>query len=100
MEHPFRRSTDSMTDEERDDLNASFAQCPAFLNHRDVEVIHADLQEIKKTVEEMRDIVVAWQDAKSFFKMIRLLGEVLKWIVAVGATIGIIWYFVTGRSPK
>ena len=86
--------------QEEQELDESFARCPAFLNHTDVALIHADLQEIKQTVEEMRDIVVAWKDAKSFFKMIRLLGEILKWVVAVGATIGIIWYFLTGRGNK
>ena len=82
------------------ELDASFRQCPAFTNHTDVALIHSDLQEIKATVEEMRDIVVAWKDAKSFFKMIKVLGEIIKWTVAVGAAIGIIWYFVTGRDIK
>jgi hypothetical protein len=94
MENCKRRSTDI----EQAELDASFSQCPAFKNHEDVVLIHKDLQEIKATVAEMRDIIVAWQDAKAFFKVIKLIGEFLKWTVAVGATVGIIWYFVTGRD--
>lgn len=85
-----RRATDN------EELDESFKQCPAYSNHTDMGVIHKDLQEIKTTVAEMRDIVVAWQDAKSFFKLIRIFGEIMKWIVATGAAIGIIWYFIRG----
>ena len=78
------------------------------LSRQDIKNIHSDLQEIKKTiegliaiketVEEMRDIVVAWEDAKSFFRVIKVIGEILKWVVAVGAAVGVIWYFMTGRN--
>lgn len=83
---------------DKKELDASFSQCPAFLSHKDVTIIHSDLQEIKETVEEMRDIVLAWQDAKSFFKVIKIMGEVLKWVVAVGAAVGVITYFASGKK--
>jgi len=96
MEELKRRLSDS----ERDDLNASFSMCPAFMNHEDVLTIHKDLQEIKATLAEMREIVDAWKDAKGFIKTIRIIGEVLKWLVAIGATVGVIWFFFTGRGGK
>jgi hypothetical protein len=86
--------------QDQDDLDESFRQCPAFLSHSDVKIIHTDLQEIKITVGEMRDIVVAWQDAKSFFRIIKIIGEVIKWVVAVGIALGLVWFFVTGRDKK
>jgi hypothetical protein len=87
-----------MDDFDKRELDSSFAQCPAFANHKDVATIHQDLQEIKETVAEMRDIIVAWQDAKAFFKVIKIIGEMLKWLVATGAAVGVIWYFVSGRN--
>jgi len=96
-DHPLKRR---QSDIEREELDESFRQCPAYANHSDVDTIHKDLQEIKKTVEEMRDIIIAWQDAKSFFKMVKVIGEVIKWVVAVCAAIGIVWYFLSGKGGK
>jgi superfamily I DNA and RNA helicase len=93
MSEPCQRRS---SDKETGELDASFAQCPA--NNKDVATIHQDLQEIKETVAEMRDIIVAWQDAKAFFKVIKIIGEMLKWLVATGAAVGVIWYFVSGRN--
>ena len=96
-EHPLRRYTDAMTEEE---LSETFGQCPVFRNYTDAPTIHADLQEIKQTLAEMKEIVTAWNDAKGFIKTVRAIGEVLKWAVAVGAALLALWYILTGRGAR
>ena len=96
-EHPLRRHADTMTEEE---LSETFGQCPVFHNHTDVTMLHADLQEIKQTLAEMKEIVTAWNDAKGFIKTVRIIGEVLKWAVAVGAALLALWYTLTGRGGR
>ena len=96
-EHPLRRHTDAVTEEE---LSETFGQCPVFHNHTDVTMIHADLQEIKQTLAEMKEIVTAWNDAKGFIKTVRTIGEVLKWAVAVGAALLALWYILTGHGGR
>ena len=96
-EHPLRRHTDAMTEEE---LSETFGQCPGFHNHTDGTMIHADLQEIKQTLVEMKEIVTAWNDAKGFIKTVRIIGEGLKWAVAVDAALLALWYILTGRGGR
>ena len=96
-EHPLRRHADTMTEEE---LSETFGQCPVFHNHTDGTMIHADLQEIKQTLVEMKEIVTAWNDAKGFIKTVRIIGEGLKWAVAVDAALLALWYILTGRGGR
>jgi len=95
--HQMRRRADTMTEEE---LDMHFSACPAFHSHTDGTTIHTDLQEIKQTLVEMKEIAAAWHDAKGFIRMICLIGEVLKWSVAVGAAVLFIWYAITGSRGK
>ena len=71
------------------------------LDTRDfVTLIHADLQEIRnhqleqtETLVAVKEILVAWDDAKGFIKIVKLLGNVAKWLTGVGAALGLIWYW-------
>jgi len=63
--------------------------------------IHADLQGIKilqeeqkLTLDEMKEILIVWNNTKGFINTIRILGTVLKWVVSIGAALGLIWYWV------
>ena len=69
-----------------------------------VATIHADLLEIKMTLQDNRatadtmlEILIAWNQTKGFVKTIQLIAEVAKWLVVVGGTIGAIVYFL--RKP-
>lgn len=118
MDHPYdayrRRASDRLTPEEQADLDESFARCPAFGNHIELRVLHDDLRRILETQQEQKalqeeqavelkkvaEILEAWDNAKGFVKTVRLIGEVSKWIVAAGAAVGIIWYFLAhGATP-
>jgi len=48
----------------------------------------------------VKEIVTAWNDAKGFIKTVRIIGEVLKWAVAVGAALLALWYTLTGRGGR
>lgn len=65
-----------------------------------VTLIHADLQEIRNlqlTQAEMlsavKEILEAWDDAKGFIKVVKLLGNIAKWMTGVGAAFGLIYYW-------
>jgi len=75
--------------------------CPALQDHAEVvSIIHTDLIEIKmtlqdnrKTVDAMLEILTAWSQAKDFIKTVQLLADIAKWFVVLGATVGAILYF-------
>jgi hypothetical protein len=81
-----------------DELDASFKQCPAYLEHDIVKLIHADLKGIKEELAKVAEVVEAWEDAKGFVKTIRTIGEIAKWIAVVSAACLAIWYLVGGKK--
>lgn len=65
-----------------------------------VTLIHADLQEIRQlqlaqtqTLGAVKELLEAWDDAKGFIRVVKLLGNVAKWLTGVGAAFGLIWYW-------
>lgn len=63
--------------------------------------IHDDLLEMKAlqeaqkaTLDEMKDILIVWNNTKGFINTVRFLGTVLKWAASVGAAIGLIYYWI------
>lgn len=89
--HPLRRQSDLLEDEE---LAESFKKCPAYTDHSIMQEIHQDLQDIKKEVSKMNEVVQAWDNAKGFIRTVRVIGEVAKWMVATGAAIAAIWWWL------
>ena len=58
------------------------------------------LGEIKQSVEEMREIIAAWNSAKGFVTTIKFLSAFLKYSAIVGAAVGMVWYVVKfGHLP-
>ena len=58
------------------------------------------LGEIKSSVEEMREIIAAWNSAKGFVTTIKFLSAFLKYSAIVGAAVGMVWYlFKFGHLP-
>lgn len=51
------------------------------------------LQDNRKTVDAMLEILTAWSQAKDFIKTVQLLADIAKWFVVLGATVGAILYF-------
>lgn len=91
--HPLRRYADTHPDE-MEELRESFRACPAYTDHALMHEIHEDLKAIKDEVSKMNEVLQAWNNAKGFIKTIRLLGEVAKWLVATGAAIAAIWWWI------
>ena len=63
--------------------------------------IHDDLQGIKllqkgqkETLDEMKEILIVWNNTKGFINTIRIIGTILKWVVSIGAALGLIWYWI------
>ena len=58
------------------------------------------LGEIKQSVEEMREIISAWNSAKGFVTTIKFISAFLKYSAIVGAAVGMVWYVVKfGHLP-
>lgn len=62
--------------------------------------IHKDLMEMKDlqaeqkaTLDEMKDILIVWNNTKGFINTVRVIGVVLKWLVGVGAAVGMVYYW-------
>lgn len=86
MEEFNRRITDGE--------GGDYRQCPMFKDKNLIEQIHNDLKDIKDEVAKMTELMAAWDNAKGFVKTIRVIGELTKWVVAVGAAITAIWWWV------
>lgn len=63
-------------------------------------LVHADLQGIKKlqvrqqkTLDEMNDLLKAWNNAKGFITTLKVIGVVIKWVAMVGAACAAIYYW-------
>lgn len=76
----------------------SFGQCPAFDDHssipRMIEILEkiAERQEEQaKKLEEVAEIVTAWNNTKGFIRTISAIGAVAKWLVGVGIACGLVW---------
>ena len=69
------------------------------LDSRDfITLIHADLQEIRQlqlaqteTLGAVKEILEAWDDAKGFIKIVKVVGNTVKWMALVGAAFGGAW---------
>lgn len=79
---PKRRLLDTLTQEKLDPLNTTT-----------IALIHDDLQRIKAELVTVKEILEAWNNAKGFVKVVKLVGDIVKWgspvVVAILAT----WYF-------
>jgi hypothetical protein len=63
--------------------------------------IHDDLQEMKAlqehqkaTLDEMKEILVIWNNTKGFINTVRMIGTVLKWVVGAGTAAGLLIYWI------
>lgn len=106
-----RRAADSLTEEEKIEQDASFRMCPAYASHVSAVMIHEDLQKIIEAqhaqsaiqqaqaieLKKMAEMMEAWNNAKGFVKTMRTIGEIMKWVAAVIAAGGLIWYFLWGK---
>lgn len=64
----------------------------------DIEQTRADVADVKAAVLSMKEIVDAWNDAKSFVRTIERIGNVLRWVAKIGAAVGSIWLLIkTGQ---
>lgn len=61
--------------------------------HNDLKDIRALQEQQKTTIDEMRDILIIWNNTKGFINVIRVLGTVAKWVVSVAVAIGAVWYW-------
>ena len=90
-----RRATDRIPcDRVNDGLSTPSAE---IAGHQMLSVIHQDLQSIKSDIKTMREVLSAWDNAKGFVKVVRISGDVAKWVVLVGAAIAAIWYAIVKR---
>ena len=62
--------------------------------HVDLQGIKALQEEQKITLDEMKEILVVWNNTKGFISTIRVIGTVLKWVVSIGAAFGILLYWL------
>ena len=46
------------------------------------------------TLDEMKEILIVWNNTKGFINTIRVLGTVLKWVVSIAAAFGVVWYWI------
>jgi len=79
------------------------------LDTRDfITLIHSDLQEIRQLQQQqaailsaVKEILEAWDDAKGFIRIVKIIGNTTKWAVAVGVSIAAVWYAIrTGGGTK
>ena len=87
-----------ISDRADDDVVESFAACPAFHDHSSIprmleilEKIAEKQEEQAKKLEEVAEIVTAWNNTKGFIKTLSTIGTLLKWIVATCAAAAAIW---------
>jgi hypothetical protein len=60
----------------------------------------ATLGEIKKAVDEMREMLEAWNSAKGFVTTVKFISAFLKYSAVVGAAVGMVWYLIKfGHLP-
>lgn len=56
--------------------------------------IHSDLQQIKQTQTAMLEMLEAFKNAKGFIKTIQIMGDVAKWVMAIGALLTAVYFWV------
>jgi len=61
--------------------------------HKDLQGIKTLQEEQKVTLDEMKEILVVWNNTKGFINTVRVIGTVLKWVVGIGTVIGILVYW-------
>ena len=83
---PKRRFLDTLTQDELNSLNAVT-----------ISLIHDDLREIKTELVTVKEILVAWNNAKGFVKTVKLVGDIVKWGSPVVVAILTTWYFFFKR---
>lgn len=60
--------------------------CPILQDYVAIsEQIHIDLQLIKQTLNETKEMLEAFKNAKGFIKTVQIMGDLAKWIMAIGA---------------
>lgn len=60
--------------------------CPILQDYISIfEQIHADLQIIKQTLTETKEMLEAFKNAKGFIKTVKIMGDFAKWMLAIGA---------------
>ena len=51
---------------------------------------------IRQDTSDVREIL---QSARGFFKVLGVIGHIVKWLAAVGAAVVALWYLLTGQVP-
>ena len=65
-----------------------------------LEALHDDVKEIKKNVEEVKELLSAWNNIKGFGTTMKWIATGVKVIAIVGAAVGAIYLVFTGHQPK
>jgi len=79
--------------------------CPYVVEHTaDEKELHDDLKALlegqKKLLENQEailEIVTAWNEMKGFIRTMIRISSFMKWLVAFGASIAAVWYFIIRR---
>ena len=58
---------------------------------RQREVQQKSLDELRDTLNDLRDLLAAWETTRGAFHMLRALGNVARWLFTVGAALLAIW---------
>lgn len=68
--------------------------CPILQDYMQVsEQIHIDLQLIKQTLTETKEMLEAFRNAKGFIRTVQILGEIAKWCIAIGTVVTAIYWW-------
>ena len=79
--------------------------CPYVIEHTNGEKqLHEDLKALlegqKKLLENQEailEVVIAWNNTKGFVRTMTTISSFMKWLVAFGASVAAVWYFIIRR---
>ena len=70
-----------------------------------INMIYEDLQSIKelnisqsKTLENMKEILIVWDNTKGFVSTIKLISRFVFWLSTLGGAITALWYLLTNNK--
>lgn len=66
-----------------------------------LDLILERMDELALRQANMAEIIIAWNNGKSFIRTIQTISKILRWVSLTSAAIAAIWYFFThGSMPK
>jgi len=91
----FRRVTDDFT---QVDVSTMPSKELMQLIHKELQQVVAQQAAKAKTLASLKDIIIAWDNAKGFVRVVVIFSHVLKWVAGVVIAFGIVWAIFKGKQ--